>query len=84
MSRDPHCGATKQLPFNSKRLIAANVKRNARALDVPSDSALDEVSANQGKVDHEPRNTQVIVKEIERGSKLTLVDQGGVYFTVEP
>ena len=50
--------------------------------------ALDEVRLLiEGKLQelgHEPRNTQVVVKETERGSKLTLLDHEGVYVTVEP
>ena len=88
MSRDLHGGATKQLPLNSKRVTANNVKRIARALDVPSEAMLDEVRLLiEGKVQelgHEPRNTQVMVEETERGTKLTLLDHGGVFVTVEP
>ena len=88
MSHDLHGGATKQLPLNSKRLTANNVKRIARALDVPSEATLDEVRLLiEGKVQelgHEPRNTQVMVEETERGTKLTLLDHGGVFVTVEP
>ena len=40
MSRDLHGGATKQLPLNSKRLTANNIKRIARALDVPSEAII--------------------------------------------
>ena len=88
MSRDLRGSATKQLPLNSKSLTASNVKRIARALDVPSEATLDEVRLLiEGKVQelgHEPSNTQVMVEETVRGTKLTLLDHGGVFVTVKP
>ena len=55
------------LPLNSKRLTACNLKRIARALDVPTTSSAAEVrTLVYGKLielGKEPRNTQVKLHE---------------------
>ena len=42
------------------------------------------IEENLQKLGHKARNTQVVMEEIERGTKLTLVDHRGVYVTIEP
>ena len=70
------------LPFNSKRLTAEQIKRVARALDVPTEVAATEVRLMiEGKLrelGREPANVQVLVS----ASGLSLLDEGEEFMVI--
>ena len=76
------------LPLNSKRLTTKLMKRLAVALDISTSATSDDLSlliaGKLEEMDREPRNVQVLVQEMPRGSYLSLQDMDGVFVRAEP
>ena len=75
------------IPLNSKRLTAEYLKRLARALDVPTTAAGDEIRQMvEGKLvdkGREPRNAQVVLRGATPQSAFALQDEEGEFLIVE-
>ena len=81
-------GPGRPLPLNSKRLIASVLKQIARGLEVPTTASLDAIrQLIDGKLEEmgrDPRSTQVIIEEGEKGIHVSLQDVDGVFLKVAP
>ena len=75
------------IPLNSKRLTTGQLKRLARALDVPTTAAGDEIRQMiEGKLaedGREPLNVQVMFSGGTTGAAFVLQDEEGEFLTVQ-
>lgn len=83
-AREPQWG--RPLPLNSKRLTAVLLKQLARGLDVPATASPEEVrqliEGKLAELGRDPRNVQVILRQVDQGTQVGLQDNEGVFLEV--
>lgn len=76
------------LPINSRRLTSPLLKQLAVGLGVPTAASLSEIrqliEGKLGELGRDPQHTQVVLEDVERGTKIDLQDADGVFLEVEP
>ena len=81
-------GSWRTLPLNSKCLTASLLRQLAAGLGVPSAASLGDLHTMiEGKLSeggHDPLRTQVVLREVERGTLVCLQDESGVFREIEP
>ena len=82
--------AGRPMPLNSKKLTGILLRQLARGLQIENTAGTSVAELRQlveGQVEdlgHEPRQTQVVLTEVEHGVKVCLRDADGTFLTVEP
>ena len=76
------------LPLNSRRLTAGLLRQLAGGLGVPASASQgDLLTLIEGKLEeasHDPLHTQVVLREVEGGTHISLQDETGVFEEIDP
>ena len=80
--------ARRTLPLNSRRLTAALLRQLAGGLGLPTTASSDDLrTLIEGKLTEagrDPLHTQVVLREHERGTHMSLQDETGVFHEFDP
>ena len=76
------------LPLNSRRLSSSLLKQLAGGLGVPTSASAGDlrpmIEGRLTEAGHNPLRTQVVLREVEGGTHISLQDESGVFHEFEP